>query len=66
MRLLTKDNRLLTLLSIGEPNAKSGLVPNKGSTQLQCKTDNGKRLIISVHEVACFLGSYIFPLDNNR
>jgi hypothetical protein len=63
MKLLTHDNRLLTLLAIGEFD-KVGNSPNKGSAQLKCRTETGKRITISVHEVACFLGSYIFPLDN--
>lgn len=63
MKLLTHDNRLLTLLSIGEFD-RSGVSPEKGSTQLKCRTESGKRIIISVHDVACFLGSYIFSLEN--
>lgn len=62
MKLLTHDNRLLTLLAIGELD-KSGSSPEKGSTQLKCRTESGKRVIVSVHEVACFLGAYIFPAD---
>ncbi len=63
MKLLTHDNRLLTLLAIGELD-RSGNSPEKGSTQLKCRTENGKRVTISVHDVACFLGAYMFPVDN--
>lgn len=65
MKILTHDNRLLTLLAIGEFD-KSGNSLEKGSTQLKCRTENGKRVIISVHEIACFMGSYTFPLDNHQ
>ena len=63
MKLLTHDNRLLTLLAIGEFD-RSGISPEKGSALLKCRTENGKRVNISVHEVACFLGSYMFPVEN--
>lgn len=63
MKLLTHDNRLLTLLAIGEFD-KLGTSPEKGSALLKCRTESGKRVNISVHEVACFLGSYMLPLDN--
>ena len=62
MKLLTHDNRLLTLIAIGHFD-RFGNSPEKGSTQLKCRTESGKRIIISVHEVACFLGSFVFPLD---
>ncbi len=62
MKILTHDNRLLTLLAIGELD-KSGCSPEKGSTLLKCRTESGKRVMVSVHEVSCFLGAYIFPTD---
>lgn len=63
MKLLTHDNRFLTLLAIGEFD-RFGSAAEKGSTILKCRTENGKRVSVSIHEVACFLGSYTFPLDN--
>lgn len=60
MKILTHDNRLLTLLSIGEVD-KQGDSPEKGSTILKCKTESGTSVTISVHEIACFLGHYTFP-----
>ncbi|MDR0660974.1 MAG: hypothetical protein LBG19_09295 [Prevotellaceae bacterium] len=65
MKLLTHDNRLLTLLAVGEFD-RSGASSEKGSTMLKCRTENGKRVTISVHEIACFLGSYVFPLDKDN
>jgi hypothetical protein len=52
MKILTKDNRLLTLCSIGKADIEVG------SDKITCRDENGKKVIITWSDVALAFGSY--------
>ena len=53
MKLLTKDERLLTVLQIGELS-KEGCSEEKGTTTIKCRTETGRKVTIQQDEVKCF------------
>ena len=54
MKLLTRDNRLLCLWRIGEPD-------KDGCDKLFCMDEAGKKAIITWGDVAMCFGSYTLP-----
>ncbi|MDR3226064.1 MAG: hypothetical protein LBT56_00130 [Prevotellaceae bacterium] len=54
MKILTKDNRLLTLLRISEVDGEHG------SDKITCRDGNGKIVVIQFCDVQLAFGSYNF------
>jgi len=53
MRILTKDNRLLQLLRIGDPD-------KDGCANLYCETEEGKKVTVTWNDIQLSFGSYTF------
>lgn len=60
MKILTTDNRMLTVISIGAFD-RSGDSESNGTTTIYCKTEGGRKKAVDISEVKCFFGSYFFP-----
>ncbi len=56
MKILTKDNRMLTPVSFGEVGESP-----KGSEKVTCLTETGVKVVISAHDIDCFIGYYVIP-----
>lgn len=58
MRVLTKDDTLITLTRIGEAGKECG------SARLFGRTETGHKITITADDIKCFYGSIILPPDD--
>lgn len=57
MRVLTKDDTLITLIRIGEADKECG------SDRLFGRTETGRKITITADDIKCFYGSIVLPPD---
>ena len=59
MEILTHDDRLLWIISMGDNSGK-------GSSKIICEDKDCKRTNIVPNDIKMFFGSYYFPTDSRK